>query len=214
MIVLNNLTWFYIYATLLGMTETLHITPWADTLLDTLGHDPRSWYVETFWLPTIGPTCLLLARRIADGFDRNPDGFVVAFESLSVSLGLGEPPSPGNGPLKRAIQRLERFSIASLDTHGVLLAHRRFPPIHRKHLHRLPTSVRAIDHEIHEAELARPMPEIAESNARRIALRFVAAHESPDCIERTLLRSGYTPRIARDAAMWATRALAQTANLQ
>ncbi len=38
------------------MPATLTITPWPDPLLDTLGHDPRSLYVETFWLPTLGPT--------------------------------------------------------------------------------------------------------------------------------------------------------------
>ena len=48
---------------------TISITPWADPIIDTLGHDPRSEYVERFWLPTLGPTTLLLLRRIATHFD-------------------------------------------------------------------------------------------------------------------------------------------------
>ena len=26
--------------------------------IDTLGHDPRSWYVERFWLSVLGPTSI------------------------------------------------------------------------------------------------------------------------------------------------------------
>ena len=29
--------------------------PWLDPVIDELGHDPRSAYVETFWLPVLGP---------------------------------------------------------------------------------------------------------------------------------------------------------------
>jgi hypothetical protein len=34
----------------------LTIVPWPEPMIDTLGHDPRSLYVETFWLPILGPT--------------------------------------------------------------------------------------------------------------------------------------------------------------
>lgn len=34
---------------------TLRIVAWTDPVIDTLGHDPRSWYVEQFWLPIVGP---------------------------------------------------------------------------------------------------------------------------------------------------------------
>jgi len=27
---------------------TVMVKPWSDPILDVLGHDPRSWYVETF----------------------------------------------------------------------------------------------------------------------------------------------------------------------
>ena len=37
------------------MPATLTIKPWPDPVIDTLGHDPRSRYAETFWLPTLGP---------------------------------------------------------------------------------------------------------------------------------------------------------------
>ena len=48
-----------------AVPTTLTIKPWPDPLIDTIGHDPRSLYVETFWLPTLGPTVLLLMRHLA-----------------------------------------------------------------------------------------------------------------------------------------------------
>lgn len=35
-------------------TETIRISPWVDPVIDTLGFDPRSFYCEKFWLPTLG----------------------------------------------------------------------------------------------------------------------------------------------------------------
>ena len=55
-------------------TETddcLHISVWADPLIDRLGHDPRSTYVEQFWLGILGPrTVWLLSQTQRDGPSR------------------------------------------------------------------------------------------------------------------------------------------------
>jgi len=37
-------------------TDHLHITPLHDPVVDLLGHDLRSTYVERFWLPILGPS--------------------------------------------------------------------------------------------------------------------------------------------------------------
>lgn len=37
----------------------LHVRPWADTVVDRLGHDPRSAYVEAFWLGILGPLTMV-----------------------------------------------------------------------------------------------------------------------------------------------------------
>src|SRR5688572_3024262 len=39
------------------------------------GHDPRSPYVERFWLGVLGPSTTWLLRCLAYGFDGQPDGF-------------------------------------------------------------------------------------------------------------------------------------------
>ncbi len=35
--------------------DSLTIRPWPDDVIDALGHDPRSAYVETYWLGILGP---------------------------------------------------------------------------------------------------------------------------------------------------------------
>src|SRR5262245_33165362 len=37
------------------METLIRITPWIDPVVDRRGHDPRSTYVEQFWLGTLGP---------------------------------------------------------------------------------------------------------------------------------------------------------------
>ena len=93
------------------MPATLTITPWPDPLLDTLGHDPRSLYVETFWLPTLGPTAVLLLRHLATRFDESPTGVELAVADTSQALGLGQ--RDGNSsPIVRTLTRLSQFDLA------------------------------------------------------------------------------------------------------
>jgi hypothetical protein len=37
---------------------TLEIRAWTDEVVDVVGHDPRSPYVERFWLGMLGPSSL------------------------------------------------------------------------------------------------------------------------------------------------------------
>ena len=43
------------------------VEAWPDPVVDELGHDPRSTYVERFWLPVLGPSTVWFLRRVADG---------------------------------------------------------------------------------------------------------------------------------------------------
>ena len=36
-------------------TPSLFVAPWPDPVIDQVGHDPRSVYVERFWLGILGP---------------------------------------------------------------------------------------------------------------------------------------------------------------
>ncbi len=111
------------------MPATLLIKPWNDPVVDTLGHDPRSRYVETFWLPTLGPTALLLLRHLADRFDRTPDGVELTVSDTSHALGLGQRDGDSS-PLVRTLRRLTQFDLACEDPMSDTVAVRRnVPPV-------------------------------------------------------------------------------------
>src|SRR5438128_11585786 len=103
------------------MPAALRVTPWPDPVLDVLGHDPRSRYAETFWLPTLGPTALLLLRHLADRFDRNPDGIELTLADTSSALGLGQREG-SSSPIVRTLRRLEQFDLACEDPHSDTVA--------------------------------------------------------------------------------------------
>lgn len=38
--------------------DHLRISRWDDPVVDAIGHDPRSTYVERFWLALLGPSTM------------------------------------------------------------------------------------------------------------------------------------------------------------
>src|SRR3954469_10018177 len=58
-------------------TDVLTIRPWPDEVIDALGHDPRSAYVERFWLGVLGPSAIWLLRRLGAGLDAPPPRFAL-----------------------------------------------------------------------------------------------------------------------------------------
>ena len=96
------------------MPSTLTIQPWPDAVIDTVGHDPRSLYAETFWLPTLGPTALLLLRHLACKFDERPGPLELPVAQASQALGLGERAGTSS-PIVRSLVRLESFELACSD---------------------------------------------------------------------------------------------------
>src|SRR6476469_8174847 len=67
----------------------LTLLPWPDTVIDQVGHDPRSEYVERFWLGVIGPSCCWFLRHLAVRFEAEPDGFDLDVAECARALGLG-----------------------------------------------------------------------------------------------------------------------------
>src|SRR3989442_11314960 len=69
--------------------DTLTVRPWPDDVIDALGHDPRSAYVEQFWLGILGPSTTWLLRRLATGLEAEPAGFALPLADTARALGLG-----------------------------------------------------------------------------------------------------------------------------
>lgn len=117
------------------------IRPWADPLVDQRGHDPRSAYVERFWLSVIGPTATWIMRRFADEFDRAPEGFVLDLAHTATSMGLSFSKRQ-NSPFGKALHRCVMFGLAQPLSDGFAVR-RRFPTVAQRHLKRLPDDLRA-----------------------------------------------------------------------
>lgn len=122
----------------------LVVRAWNDPVLDHLGHDPRSPYVERFWLAVVGPSCLFLLRRLAAELERQPDGFVVDSRQWAGDLGLGMK-GGRHGPFWRAVERACRFRLAQRN--GELLAvRRRIAPLTTRQVGRLPDHLTEAHH--------------------------------------------------------------------
>ena len=118
----------------------LRVFPLVDSVVDELGHDPRSLYVEQYWLSILGPSATLLLRRLAAGLEARPDGFDLDPVEWALELGLGARGGK-HGPFWRSIDRACRFGMAQRN--GELMAARRFlPPLNARQVGRLPDHLR------------------------------------------------------------------------
>jgi len=186
----------------LGLPPTLAIRPWPDGVIDALGHDPRSNYVEQFWLGVLGPSTTWLLRRLAAGLETSPAGFDLPLADTAQALGLG---SKGgrHSPFMRALGRCCQFDLAEARPGGVLAVRRKLPPVNRRQLVRLPPSVQAAHQEWQEEQLHTPAAEQLRRRCRRLALSLLELGEDLEATERQLHRWKFHPVLSREAAAWA-----------
>lgn len=152
------------------------IRPWIDPVVDRRGLDPRSTYVEKFWLGVIGPTATWILRRFAEEFDRHPAGFEIDLTVTANAMGLSYAKGPGS-PFGRALQRCVMFGLAQPMSDGFSVR-RRMPYVTQRYLNRLPADVR----DAHES--------------------WVRSTASLDVhhLERQLISAGVPPRAAVSAS--------------
>jgi hypothetical protein len=148
------------------------IRPWVDPTVDARGHDPRSAYVERYWLGVIGPTASWIMRRFAERFDADPDGFTLDLAHTASSMGLSFAKG-ATSPFGKALHRCVMFGLAQPLSDGFAVR-RRFPTVAQRHLRRLPDDLRA-EH---------------DEWARRVI------HIDHRDIERRLVDAGLSPRAA------------------
>lgn len=192
--------------TLLDPTRsaTVRIEAWRDDVVDELGHDPRSLYVETYWLPVLGPSTTWLLRKLAAGLEEAPAGFELDLDETARALGvggLGE--RQRTSPLVRSLGRCVDFDMAQLRSRTTLAVRRRLPSLGRRHLVRLPAALR----ERHAAYLAGvPQDSSIErqrGRGRLLAVAMAELGEDRAAIETQLMRWCYHPALARECADWA-----------
>ncbi len=184
------------------MVESLKVTPWSDPLIDRLGHDPRSVYVEQFWLGILGPSTVWLLRHCASRFDSAPEGFELALSDVAGALGLGHK-GGRNSPLARSILRACRFGAARAAGEGELQVRRHVAPLNRGQIERLPEFLRERHRIYTERELDMGDLVSQRRRARRLALGLVACGGQVDDAELQLGRWRIHPSVAAEAVRWA-----------
>ena len=107
--------------------RTLEVRPWPDAVIDTVGHDPRSEYVEQFWLAVLGPCRTWLLRRLATGFERRPSASARPRDDGPV-VGLGMR-SGRHSTFLRTVKRYWRSVTRLGEAGNVLMMRRKLPPL-------------------------------------------------------------------------------------
>lgn len=167
------------------------IRPWADPVVDAIGYDPHSRYVELFWLGILGPTATWLLRRLAFGLDHYPDGYELDLAETAAALGLSFVPGR-HSPFLRSLQRCVLFGMACEGPFGFNVR-RRVPPLAKRQLDRLPPHLQAA-----HAEWSGPGDIASADRQRAEAMAHVLLqHGDPaDEVERKLVLLGTPPLTA------------------
>jgi hypothetical protein len=183
--------------------DVLRVLPWVDPVVDALGYDPRSWYVEQFWLGIIGPTSTWLLRRLVARFDAEPDGFDLDLHETPRALGLGDRPGR-HSPFRRAVGRCVQFKLARPQGPTAIAVRRRIPPLPLRLKDRLPPSLQELHTEWLQSQHRSEMLADVRARARRMALHLVDVESDPEALELHLLRRRVHPAIAHETSRWVT----------
>lgn len=178
----------------------LPVRPWPDQVIDALGHDPRSPYVETFWLGILGPSTTWLLRRLAAGLEASPEGFDLDLAEAAAAIGIGGR-GGRHGPFMRALGRCCRFGVAEVRDESTLAVRRKIPPLTRRQVVRLPSTLR-LAHDEWQAVALSADGELRR-RCRRLALSLVELGEDPESTEHQLTRWDFPPALAAEATAWA-----------
>ncbi len=184
-------------------TSQLRIEAWDDPIVDRLGHDPRSTYVETYWLGILGPSACWLLRRMADGLDADPDGFDMDLSDTAAAIGL-RLNGGRHAPFLRTLGRLCQFRMARQCGPDVLEVRRRLPPLTLAQVDRLPVELR----DRHRARVAEQGQRTITTDdparrIRRLALTLVQLGEDRDATARQLREWRFDTGLCDTAAGWA-----------
>ena len=181
---------------------SLQIEPWPDPVIDQLGHDPRSAYVERFWLGILGPSTVLLLRRVADDLETEPEGYTLDLADTARALGVGTR-GGRHSPFMRTVERVCRFGAAQWRTTETLAVRRNLAPLNRGQIMRLSPALQA--QHLRWVDQPEPRQEVLhmKERARGLALSLLDLGEDLATVERQLHRWKFHPAVAYEAVRWA-----------
>jgi len=183
--------------------STLSVRALPDPVIDAVGEDPRSPYVEQFWLGTLGPSTTWLLRHIANSLDEAPDGFDLSLEETARRLGLGDK-GGRHSPFTRALTRLVQFDLAQLEGEATLAVRRKVPPLNRRQVGRLSEPLQEAHERWQQSKVRTPPIQQLRQRTRELAASYVAAGLGVAEAERELMRLGFHPALCGEAMRWIT----------
>ncbi len=183
-------------------SPVIRVTAWDDPLVEQLGHDPRSPYVEQFWLPVLGPSTTFLLRHLAARLDQEPEGFDLAVDDTARLLGLGSRSGLGS-PFVRALARTGQFRHSRPAGPDALAVRRKLPALSRPQIARLPVALRDAHDRWETSARLEPSVEERRTRARRLALSLLELGEDEEAVEQQLHRWRIHPAMAHEALRWA-----------
>lgn len=153
-----------------------HATPHPDARVHRAGFDLDSAYLERCWLPIVGPSSVLMLRRMPQLWERG-SSVAVPVDELANALGLGGA-TGRHSPVMRTVDRLVRFRFAAWSSPSELDVYTEAAPLPHRYVDRLPASVR----ETHDQLLERHLQQLGLLPPADINRQFaerVAAHAAP-----------------------------------
>jgi hypothetical protein len=183
-----------------GVGAVIAIRPWIDPVVDDHGHDPRSRYVETFWLGVLGPTATWLLRRLASRLEESPDGYELDLDATARAMGLSFT-AGRSSPFNKALQRCVMFGLAhpiaigGRDDAGLAIR-RRIPPIAQRHLRRMPDDVQRQHADWEQTSIS--LDDL--TRAHQLALAMVEVGDDTAVVEHQLLALGVGTAVAAQVA--------------
>jgi hypothetical protein len=162
------------------------------------GHHLRSAYVETFWLPVLGPSSIMFLRMLATGLEHSPSGFTLDLAEAACSLGLGHR-SGRNGPMMRTLDRCCSFGATRIDNGHQLVVRPTLPTLSARQLGRLPQALQAMHRTAANPAPPAPGVEAVRSRCRTLALSLLELGEDPLNAEQQLHRWRFHPAMAHES---------------
>ncbi len=182
-------------------SEVITLIPWIDHRVDAFGHDPRSTYVEQYWLGTLGPSTTWFLRYCANLLDTT-DSTAVNLREAASSLGIGHE-GGSRSSMSKTIARACRFRAARSVGSATLAVRLRLPQLSYRQVQRLPEPAQRRHGEFIAVNLSHDAVCRQQSRVRRLAVCLIECGDSFDQAERQLAQMSFHPAIVAEAVRWA-----------
>lgn len=115
---------------------TIHAVPHRNPQVQRVGVPLDHPYVEQCWAPILGPSSVLVLRRVAVLWE-HADPAEVPISELARSIGLGKGTGP-NSPIRHTLDRLERHGFLRRGHDGLVTVATTVGPVSERQMDRLP----------------------------------------------------------------------------